>query len=462
MHCAGPEDVDDAVAAAARASKPWRNTRPAERARLLHKLADLAEAHVDEIAALETKAMGAPLWIAKHSVMAMAGWFRYYAGWADKLSGETILDAAEGVCKMVAYEPLGVCAGIAAWNGTLLFVGWKIGPAVAAGNTYVHKVNTGTSTAWDFANCYIQCSEKSPLSVLALGKLIVEAGFPPGVINLLSGEGDAGQALAAHMDVAKISFTGSSAVGRKVQVAATNSNLKRCTLELGGKSAALVFDDADMENALAAMSMGFLVNSTQVCAATTRLLVQESAAASFVAELKTRFEQVVLGDPDAPDTFMGPLVDKLQFDRVNGFIESGRTQPGVEVVTGGSRFSGTAAGFFVTPTILLNPPLASSVWREEIFGPVLCVRTFTTEDEAIALANDSNYGLAASVFTSDMSRALRVAAALEAGSVNVNQGNMPDTQVPFGGWKESGTGREGGKPGIMAYVESKSITIKMV
>ncbi|VUC24188.1 unnamed protein product [Clonostachys rosea] len=445
VSCAGPDDVDDAVEAAFAAAKGWAKTRPSERARLMLRLADLVEENSEELAALETMAMGAPLWITKHGATSMAEWFRYYAGWANKLPGETFLDPAEGTCKLSTYEPFGVCAGIAAWNGSLMFVGWKVAPAIAAGNTFVFK-----------------CSEKSPLGVLALGKLVIEAGFPPGVINFISGGAEAGHALASHMKIGKISFTGSSAAGRKVQVAAANSNLKQCSLELGGKSAAIVFEDAQLDNALDAMSMGFLVNSTQVCAATTRLLIHENIAETFVESLRSRFESIVLGDPKAPTSFMGPLVDKIQFDRVNGIIENGAKEPGVQVVTGGPSSKTKSGGFFVTPTIFLNPSTESTMWRDEIFGPVLCVRTFKDEDEAIELANDSKYGLGGSIYTSDISRALRVGAELKTGTVSINQGVIPDYCIPFGGWKESGTGREGGKAGIMAYLQSKTISVKLL
>lgn len=297
---------------------------------------------------------------------------------------------------------------------------------------------------------------------MALGKLVIEAGFPPGVINLIVGLADVGKALAEHMDVAKISFTGSTSAGRQVQVAAANSNFKRCTLEMGGKSASLVFEDADLETALTAMSMAFLVNTTQICAATTRLLVQKSIAEDFLASLKSRFEQFTSGDPLAAETFMGPLADQDQFRRVKSFIEQGRQETGVQVVTGGSMPEAQATGgFFVTPTIFFNPSTDSSVWREEIFGPVLCVRTFETEEEAIDMANDSKYGLAGSVYTSDVRRGLRVSAALQAGSVGINQPVVPDIRVPFGGFKESGIGREGGKEGLMAYLESKTISLKL-
>jgi len=232
---------------------------------------------------------------------------------------------------------------------------------------------------------------------------------------------------------------------------------------MGGKSASLVFEDADLETALGAMSMAFLVNTTQICAATTRLLVHKSIADDFMASLKPRFEQFASGDPLAAGTFMGPLADQDQHRRVRRFIEQGSREAGVEVVAGGSMPEAQATGgFFATPTIFLNPPTDSSVWREEIFGPVLCVRTFETEEEAIKMANDSMYGLAGSVYTSDVRRGLRVSAALQAGSVGINQPVIPDIRVPFGGFKESGIGREGGKEGLMAYLESKTVSLKLI
>ncbi|KAI1078993.1 aldehyde dehydrogenase family-domain-containing protein [Whalleya microplaca] len=444
VQCAGAEDIDDAVAAASAAFKTWRKTKPAERSRLMTRLAALIDEHAAELGKPETAAMGAPAFVAEHGAHNLAEGLRYYAGWTDKLAGETFPEAGDGVYRLVTYEPLGVCAGIAAWNGTFTSVAWKVVPAIAAGNTFIFKA-----------------SEKAPLGVLVLAKLVVEAGFPPGVINFVNGTGEAGQRLAAHPGIAKISFTGSTATGRKVQVAAANSNLKRCTLELGGKSAALVFADADVENALGNLSQGFLINSTQVCAATTRLLVQKSIAEKLIGLLKGRFEAVAtkMGDPKVPGTFMGPVADEEQFRRIMGFLEQAQKE-GIQVLTGGHAHG--EQGYFVQPTILVDPPLDSSVYRDEIFGPVLCIRTFETEEEAIALANDTIYGLGASVFTSDIGRALRVSAELSAGSVGINRGVVPDNRVPFGGVKGSGYGRENGRAGIMAYVDSKTVSINVM
>lgn len=406
------------------------------------RLAELVEAHAKELGSLETAAMGAPVFIADYGVHALANFLRYYAGWADKISGHVFPDSGDGVYRMVSYEPLGVCAGIAAWNGTFQSIGWKVAPAIAAGNTFVFKI-----------------SEKSPLGALALGKLVVEAGFPPGVINLISGTGEAGAALASHMKVAKISFTGSTATGKRVQIAAANSNLKKCTLELGGKSAALVFDDADVDNALECMSSGFLINNGQVCAATTRLFVQDSIADNFIAKLKQKFEDALqkLGDPANPQTFVGPLADEGQFQRVLSFVEQARSE-GIQVLAGGQRHG--TQGYHVQPTIVVDPPRSSSVYREEIFGPVLCVLRFKTDQEAIANANELAYGLGASVYTENMARGLRISKEIAAGNVGVNRPVVPDITVPFGGIKDSGYGRESGKEGIMAYLDSKTVSIK--
>ena len=409
----------------------------------MNQLADLILEHVEELGRLETLVMGAPKFIAEHGARELANSLRYYAGWADKICGGVFPDSGDGAYRMVTHQPLGVCAGIAAWNATFLFIGWKVAPAIAAGNTYVFKI-----------------SEKSPLGALALGHLVIKAGFPPGVINFINGLGEAGSRLASHMKVAKISFTGSTATGRSVQIAAAQSNLKRCTLELGGKSAALVFDDAPIDNALASLTQGFLINTTQVCAATTRLLIQDTIANEFIAKLKVKFQEVLtsFGDPSSPETCAGPLADEAQFRRVMDFIEVAKTK-GVQLVVGGGRHGN--GGYFVQPTIFVDPPLSSSVYREEIFGPVLCVVRFKTESEAIAMANDSIYGLGASIYTGSASRGLRVASDLQVGSVGINQPLVPNTMVPMGGMKQSGYGRENGIEGIMAYIDTKTISINM-
>ncbi|KAH8707125.1 aldehyde dehydrogenase [Phaeosphaeriaceae sp. PMI808] len=442
VQIAGQQDVDDAVNAALAAYKPWRKTPAPERARYMYKLADLIDENLEWLAELETAAMGAPISITKGIASAMSNWWRYYAGWADKIEGESLVDL-DGTQRIVRYEPLGVCAGIASWNATLFYLCWKIAPAVAAGNTFIFK-----------------SSEKSPLGALRFAELVRRAGFPPGVINFVTGFGATGGLLASHPNIRKISFTGSTLTGRKIQIAAANSNLKRVTLELGGKSAAIVFDDANMEATLTHMSQGFLLNSGQVCAATSRLLVHESIADQFVKQLAVRFKALTgaLGDPTDPKTFLGPIADRAQRERVMSFIETAK-KDNLNIVTGG-KVEGDL-GQFILPTIIFNPPSTSSVYREEIFGPVLVVKTFKSEEEAVSMANDTLYGLGAAIFTQDVPRALRLSSDLECGFVGINMAIAPSARTPFGGSKESGYGREGGKLGLMAYMDAKTISIAL-
>ncbi|KAI9817875.1 MAG: hypothetical protein M1827_000994 [Pycnora praestabilis] len=445
VQVAGQEDVDDAVAAATAAFKtgPWSTFSGTQRAACMFKFADLVEQNIGNIATLETLAMGQPISISRFITTFLINSFRYYAGLADKIGGEMYPEDGDGLYKLVRYEPLGVCAGLAAWNTTMMFLAHKLAPALASGNTFIFKT-----------------SEKSPLGVLAVAPLLVEAGFPPGVVNLVSGAGNTGHLLSSHMGVAKVSFTGSGGAGRKVQKAAAESNLKRVTLELGGKSPALVFKDADIENALGHCSSGFLLNSGQVCAAASRAIVHEDIAPQFITALKAQFEaaSATLGaDPMEPTTILGPLPDQAQLDSVMSFIEQGKKD--AELIVGGNRKGET--GWFVEPTIFFNPPTESQIWREEIFGPVLCVRTFSTEEEAIELANDTVFGLSAAIYTSSLTRALRVSARLETGTVAINTTFVPNPQAPFGGTKQSGIGRESGKQGLMAYVESKTVQVNM-
>ncbi|OAL44487.1 aldehyde dehydrogenase [Pyrenochaeta sp. DS3sAY3a] len=445
VHLAGPEDVETAVLAAEHAFRKgeWSSFTGAQRALCLNKFAALAEANAPRLAQIESIATGRPVaGIQFFDIPNMVQTFRYYAGWADKIAGQAF-HADDGLYKIVQYEPLGVCAGVAAWNATFLYVGWKIAPAVAAGNTFIFK-----------------SSEKSPLGALALGPLFVEAGFPPGVVQFLSGAGDAGAALASHHRIAKISFTGSGAVGRKIQDAATKSNLKRVTLELGGKSPAIVFPDAPMDVALPSVGNGFLANSGQICAAASRAFVHESIAATFVAGLKKIFETATTNLGASPlelTTDHGPVVDRQQFDKIMSFIDAGKST--AELVTGGSRKG--EKGCFIEPTIFLNPSDDSPVLNEEIFGPVLCIKTFKTEEEVIELANNTVYGLASCVYTTDITRALRVAGKIQAGGVSINTPHLPCTNTPFGGTKESGYGKELGMQGLMNYLEAKTIHINM-
>jgi aldehyde dehydrogenase (NAD+) len=341
----------------------------------------------------------------------------------------------------------------------LIYFAYKGAAALAVGCTFIFKG-----------------SEKSPIGVLQLGDLVKEAGFPPGtimhpqrqkaaeadempgVINIVNGDGRTGALLSSHMDINQISFTGSVRTGKKVQEMATKSNLKRVVLELGGKSPSLIFADADMENALQHHSQNFLLNTGQACIAATRTFVHEDIAQSFIEQLKARFEQLshTMGSPFEAKTFLGPLADRQQFERVMSFLEIGMKE--AELVTGGVRKGDS--GFYVEPTIFLDPKDDARIYREEIFGPVITIRTFKTEEEAIELANDTSYGLSSCIFTSSMSRALRVSKSLEAGTVNVNTSHSIHPTTPFGGWKQSGLGREGGRAGLMQYVESKTINIK--
>ncbi|KAM0724131.1 hypothetical protein Q7P37_000012 [Cladosporium fusiforme] len=440
---ASEADVDRAVAAARAAFPAWRDTAGHKRAACMLKFAELLEREAERLAGLESMAMGQPITVAKRMILGPAATWRYYAGYAGKVAGESYPPDEDGTYKVVQYEPLGVCAGICAWNGSHVLAAWKMAPAMAAGNTFVLK-----------------SSEKSPLGLAAYGDLIKEAGFPPGVINVLSGGAATGALLASHMQISKIAFTGSAAGGRAVMAAAAKSNLKHVSLELGGKSPSILFDDCDIPNAVQHNSEGFLRNSGQICFAASRVLVQESIAAEFIQALKTAFQNAAekMGDPSATETLFGPLADKKQFDRVMQFLDEGK-KSGVEVLVGGERKGDK--GTFVQPTVFLNPDVKSKVYVDEIFGPVISVKTFRTEDEAIALANDTSYGLGSAIYTNDIARAMRVAGKIEAGTVGVNSAFNTSLQTPFGGFKQSGYGRESGKEGLKEYLQPKTIHINM-
>ncbi|KAE8859051.1 hypothetical protein PTNB73_08531 [Pyrenophora teres f. teres] len=444
INLADAAEVDAAVAAAREAYEngPWSKFNGAQRAKVMLKLADLIEANGAEITKAEVTAMGQPTSIMGGWIVPMvATTWRYYAGWADKIEGQTY-PLEDGAFRITQYEPYGVCAGIGPWNVSIMTMAWKMAPALAAGNTFVFKG-----------------SEKSPFSILVIARLFEEAGFPPGVVNILTGAGKTGALLAGHMDIDKISFTGSGDSGKKVVDAANKSNMKRVTLELGGKSPSLVFDDADFDAAIAANSQGFLFNSGQACIATSRLFVQSNIADKFIATLKTHFEGAagMMGDPSDVNTRLGPLADTKQLERVLGYIEAGKTE--AKLLVGGERKGDKGA--FVTPTIFLNPGKDSTIYKEEIFGPVLSVLTFDTEEEAIKLANDISYGLSAAIYTENLSRALRASSKIKAGTIGINSGYAPDNMMPFGGYKQSGMGRELGKEGLLAYMQSKSIRINL-
>ncbi|KAK1836102.1 putative aldehyde dehydrogenase [Podospora conica] len=442
VHEATEKDVDLAVAAARRAFKgEWKTITPQKRGQIMFKLADLLEKNAEGLAAVESLDNGKSLMLARGDVGAVIGCIRYYAGWADKIEGSTV-DIAPDMFHYIKKEPIGVCGQIIPWNFPLLMLAWKIGPALCTGNTVVMKT-----------------AEQTPLSALYFAQFIKEAGFPPGVLNIISGFGKtAGAALSAHMDVDKIAFTGSTVVGRAIMKAAASSNLKKVTLELGGKSPNIVFDDADIEQTISWVNFGIYYNHGQTCCAGTRIYVQEGIYDKFLEAFKKRAQANKVGDPFHEETFQGPQVSQLQYDRIMGYIDSGKEE-GATVEVGGERHGDK--GYFIQPTIFSNVHSDMKIMKEEIFGPVCAIAKFSTEEDVIDMGNDTIYGLAAAVHTNDLNRALRVSSALKAGTVWVNCYNMLNHQLPFGGYKASGIGRELGKEVLNAYLETKSVAVRM-
>ncbi|KAL1599643.1 aldehyde dehydrogenase (NAD(P)(+)) ald5 [Paraconiothyrium brasiliense] len=442
VHEATEKDIDIAVSAARKAFEgSWRRETPEHRGRLLVKLADLFEANSDELAAVESLDNGKAISMAKGDVAAAAGCLRYYGGWADKIEGK-VVDTTPDTFNYIKKEPIGVCGQIIPWNFPLLMWSWKIGPAVACGNTVVLKT-----------------AEQTPLSALVAAKLIKEAGFPPGVINIVSGFGKiAGAAIASHMDVDKVAFTGSTVVGRQIMKAAAGSNLKKVTLELGGKSPNIVFEDADIDNAISWVNFGIYFNHGQCCCAGSRVYVQESIYDKFIEQFKARAEKNAVGDPFHEQTFQGPQVSQLQFDRIMGYIEDGK-KAGAKIETGGKRIGDK--GYFIEPTIFSNVTEDMKIVQEEIFGPVCTISKFKTKEEAVKIGNNTNYGLAAAVHTSNLNTAIEVSNALRAGTVWVNTYNTLHWQLPFGGFKESGVGRELGEAALDNYTQMKTVSIRL-
>ncbi|KAI1756791.1 aldehyde dehydrogenase [Xylaria castorea] len=439
---AGENEVDAAVAAAEAAYPAWKKTSARERRDLLVKLADLIDEHSLKLAELTRLSLGAPFAsFGSREIHGTGEAYRYFAGWCDKFAGESY-PQDDGFLKIVRNEPLGVTAGIVPWNGPMATAALKSAPALATGNCFILKP-----------------SEKTPFGALALGSLIKEAGFPPGVFQVLSGDGSTGALLASHMKVRKISFTGSTATGRKIQEMAAKSNLKRITLELGGKSPAVVFDDANLENAIFWCVNAICGNTGQICFAASRVYVQEGIYDRFLEGYKKAMEEraKTIGDPDVDETLMGPIVDKLQFDRVSGFLERGRSQG--TLLIGGSRVGDQ--GYFIEPTIFTDVPEDAEICKREIFGPVAILNKFKTEEEIIAKANDTNYGLMAGVFTQDINRALRLSSEIDSGMVGVNCVSLSFLTTPFGGTKESGTGRENAIHALRMYTEPKTIMVNM-
>jgi aldehyde dehydrogenase (NAD+) len=436
-------DVDKAVKAARAAFEgPWRKMRASERGRLLYRLADLIEANADELARLETLDNGKPLSIAKAvDVAKTVACYRYFAGWADKVQGKTIPIDGDFFC-YTRHEPIGVVGQIIPWNYPMLMQSWKLAPALATGNTVVMKP-----------------AEQTPLSALRIGELLLEAGYPEGVVNILPGFGPtAGAALARHMDVDKVAFTGSTEVGRLIMTAAAQSNLKRVTLELGGKSPNIIFADTDLDAAVEGAHMGIFVNQGQSCCAGSRVFVEEKIYQQFVEKSVARAAKRRVGDPLDPTTDQGPQVDQSQFDRIMGYIESGRTE-GATLACGGERVGNR--GYFIRPTVFADVEDDMTIAREEIFGPVMSVIAFKDTDEVIARANKTDYGLAAGVWTNDIKKAHAVANGVRAGTVWVNCYHVLDTRAPFGGFKQSGMGRELGEYALHEYTEVKTVTLKL-
>lgn len=441
-------DIDLAVAAARRAfeDRAWRTLNAYDRGNLLLKLADLIERNADDLAVLECLDNGKPAHLTRLvEVEGSIKTFRYFAGWPTKFGGETLPVSPRGGAQILNYttrEPVGVAGLIVPWNYPLSMAAWKVAPALAAGCAVVLKP-----------------AEQTPLTALRLGELALEAGFPPGILNVVTGFGDAGAALVAHPGVDKIAFTGSTEVGKEI-VRACAGNLKKVSLELGGKSPHIVFPDANLEAAATAVASGIFFNQGQTCTAGSRLYAHASCFDRLVEAVTAIARKLNIGDGLNPDTDLGPLASQEQWDRVSRYVSVGRDE-GAKLVTGGKRPLGLERGYFFEPTVFADTNGGMRIVREEIFGPVLTALAWTDTDDLIAKANDTVYGLSAGIWTNDIKHAHQAAAALKAGTVWINCYNLVDPATPFGGFKQSGWGREHGRQAMELYSETKSIWVNL-
>lgn len=442
VHSATPDIIELAVEAARDAQAAWARRKPVERGRVLRRAADLLRERNEQLARLETLDTGKPI---QETLVAdapsAADCLEFMAGAAAAFNGEHI--DLGGPFGYTRHEPLGVCAAIGAWNYPIQIAGWKSAPALAMGNAMVFKP-----------------SETTPLSALALAEIYTEAGLPDGLFNVVQGFGDVGAALVGHPGVAKVSLTGSVPTGRKV-LALAGSHMKHATMELGGKSPLIVFDDADIENAVGGAMLGNFYSSGQVCSNGTRVFVQRGVHDRFLDRLIERTKRIRLGDPLDPDTQMGPLVSRAQHEKVLGYIEAGKAE-GATLRCGGGvpRLQGLEGGFFVEPTIFADVRDDMRIAREEIFGPVMSVLSFEDEDEVIHRANDTEFGLAAGVFTGDLARGHRVVGQIKAGTCWINTYNLTPVELPFGGFRQSGIGRENGLAALSHYSQIKSVYVE--